>query len=119
MRRKSAGAEVAWARKTRSVAPMSKKGGVDPDLAAEELATLPICNWLIRQVVALSKRSGNGAAMKTSSEIELAVEASPSLAESLSDDECIERLAQIVRDGDEHKLQEAAMLIARLAVVIE
>ena len=57
--------------------------------------------------------------MEMSSEIELPMEASPSLAESLSDDECIERLAQIVRDCDEHRLQEAAMLIARLAVVIE
>jgi hypothetical protein len=56
---------------------------------------------------------------ETSSEIELTVEATASPTQSLSDDECIERLAQIVRDGDEHRLQEAAALIARLAVVIE
>jgi hypothetical protein len=37
----------------------------------------------------------------------------------MSDDECIERLAQIIRDRNEGELQEAAALIARLAVVIE
>jgi hypothetical protein len=57
--------------------------------------------------------------VETSSESELPVVASASLAQSLSDDECIERLAQIIRNGDEYRLQEVAALIARLAVVIE
>jgi hypothetical protein len=50
---------------------------------------------------------------------ELPFVASAPLAQSISDDECLERLAQIINDGKQDRLQEAAALIARLAVVIE
>ena len=53
------------------------------------------------------------------SRAELPVVASATLAHSISDDECLERLAQIIKDGKQDRLQEAAALIARLAVVIE
>ena len=38
---------------------------------------------------------------------------------SLSDDECLVRLAQVVREHDVDHLDEVARLIARLAVTIE
>ena len=37
----------------------------------------------------------------------------------LSDDECLDRLAQMVRSEDSNHLDEIAMLIGRLAVTIE
>lgn len=59
-------------------------------------------------------------AVKThSDEVQLPVVMSATLALSLSDDECIERLTQIIGDADDRNLPEAAALIARLAVVIE
>ena len=36
-----------------------------------------------------------------------------------SDDECVARLARAVAEHDDHKLQEVAELIGRLAVPIE
>jgi hypothetical protein len=38
---------------------------------------------------------------------------------SLSDDECLARLAQAVADHDSDRLEEVARLIGRLAVTIE
>jgi hypothetical protein len=38
---------------------------------------------------------------------------------SLSDDECLARLAQAIADPDSEKLDEVAWLIGRLAVTIE
>jgi hypothetical protein len=43
----------------------------------------------------------------------------PSDAPSMSDEECLVRLARAVRDHDDEKLDEVARLIARLAVPIE
>ena len=58
-------------------------------------------------------------AVETSSDIELPAVTSATLAQSISDDECVERLTQLVNDGNDDRLPEAAALIARLAVVIE
>jgi hypothetical protein len=38
---------------------------------------------------------------------------------SMSDDECMDRLAQAIADHDSDKLAEVAQLIGRLAVAIE
>ena len=38
---------------------------------------------------------------------------------SMSDDECLDRLAQAVADPDSDRLEEVARLIGRLAVTIE
>ena len=38
---------------------------------------------------------------------------------AMSDDECLVRLAQAVRDHDSERLEEVARLIGRLAVTIE
>jgi hypothetical protein len=38
---------------------------------------------------------------------------------AMSDDECLVRLAQAVRDHDSDRLEEVARLIGRLAVTIE
>jgi hypothetical protein len=43
----------------------------------------------------------------------------PSSVPSMSDEECLVRLARAVRDHDDEKLDEVARLIARLAVPIE
>ena len=43
----------------------------------------------------------------------------PGNAPSMSDEECLVRLARAVRDHDDEKLDEVARLIARLAVPIE
>jgi predicted nucleotidyltransferase len=43
----------------------------------------------------------------------------PSDVPSMSDDECIVRLAQAVREHDADDLDEVARLIARLAITIE
>ena len=43
----------------------------------------------------------------------------PSDIPALSDDECLIRLAQAVRDHDSEHLDELARLIGRLAVTIE
>jgi hypothetical protein len=43
----------------------------------------------------------------------------PSDIPALSDDECLIRLAQAVRDHDSEHLDEVARLIGRLAVTIE
>ena len=43
----------------------------------------------------------------------------PSDIPAMSDDECIVRLAQAVRDQDSEHLDEVARLIGRLAVAIE
>jgi hypothetical protein len=43
----------------------------------------------------------------------------PSDIPALSDDECLMRLAQAVRDHDSGHLDEVARLIGRLAVTIE
>ena len=43
----------------------------------------------------------------------------PGDAPSMSDQECLVRLARAVRDHDDEKLDEVARLIARLAVPIE
>jgi hypothetical protein len=43
----------------------------------------------------------------------------PSDIPTLSDDECLVRLAQAVRDHDCEHLEEVAWLIGRLAVTIE
>jgi hypothetical protein len=43
----------------------------------------------------------------------------PSHVPSLSDEECLVRLARAVKDHDDDKLDEVARLIARLAVPIE
>lgn len=53
--------------------------------------------------------------------------ASPNLAPSIedqamhviTDDECVSRLARAVAEHNDHKLQEVALLIGRLAVPIE
>ena len=53
--------------------------------------------------------------------------ASPNLAPSIedqmahiiTDDECVSRLARAVAEHDDHRLQEVALLIGRLAVPIE
>ena len=53
--------------------------------------------------------------------------ASPTLAPSIddqvmhiiTDDECVSRLARAVAEHDDHRLQEVALLIGRLAVPIE
>lgn len=37
----------------------------------------------------------------------------------ISDDECVSRLARAVAEHDDHRLQEVALLIGRLAVPIE
>jgi hypothetical protein len=43
----------------------------------------------------------------------------PSDVPSMSDDECLVRLARAIEDGDSEKLDEVAQLIGRLAVTIE
>jgi hypothetical protein len=43
----------------------------------------------------------------------------PGDAPSLSDDECLSRLAQVIKARDSADLDELARLIARLAVTIE
>jgi hypothetical protein len=43
----------------------------------------------------------------------------PSDTPAMSDDECLTRLAQAVRDQDSARLDEVARLIGRLAVTIE
>jgi hypothetical protein len=43
----------------------------------------------------------------------------PSDIPAMSDDECLIRLAQIVKDHDAARLDEVARLIARLVVTIE
>ncbi|WP_043159273.1 hypothetical protein [Bradyrhizobium sp. Ai1a-2] len=43
----------------------------------------------------------------------------PSDIPTMSDDECLRRLAQIVQEHDSAHLDEAARLIGRLAAVIE
>ena len=43
----------------------------------------------------------------------------PSDVPAMSDDECLARLARVVRDHDAEQLDEVARLIARLAVPIE
>jgi hypothetical protein len=43
----------------------------------------------------------------------------PSDIPAMSDDECLMRLAQAVRDQDSEHLDEVARLIGRLAVTIE
>jgi hypothetical protein len=43
----------------------------------------------------------------------------PSDVPSISDDECLIRLAQAIEDGNFDKLDEVARLIGRLAVAIE
>ncbi|MGO4712617.1 hypothetical protein [Bradyrhizobium sp. 2TAF24] len=43
----------------------------------------------------------------------------PRLVPSISDDECIACLAQAIAEHDDNKLAEIALLIGRLAVVIE
>jgi hypothetical protein len=43
----------------------------------------------------------------------------PSDVPSMSDDECLVRLAQAIEDGNSDKLDEVARLIGRLAVTIE
>jgi hypothetical protein len=43
----------------------------------------------------------------------------PSDIPAMSDDECLMRLAQAVRDQDSGQLDEVARLIGRLAVTIE
>jgi hypothetical protein len=43
----------------------------------------------------------------------------PSDLPSMSDDECLVRLARAVRDHDDQQLDEVARLIGRLAVSIE
>ena len=43
----------------------------------------------------------------------------PSNTPSLSDDECLIRLAQAVENHESHHLDEVARLIGRLAVTIE
>jgi hypothetical protein len=43
----------------------------------------------------------------------------PSDVPTMSDDECLARLARAVRDHDAEQLDEVARLIARLAVPIE
>ena len=43
----------------------------------------------------------------------------PSDTPAMSDDECLTRLAQAVREHDSADLDEVARLIARLAVTIE
>ena len=43
----------------------------------------------------------------------------PSDLPSISDDECLARLARAVRDHDDQQLDEVARLIGRLAVSIE
>jgi hypothetical protein len=43
----------------------------------------------------------------------------PSDVPTMSDDECLRRLAQIVEEHDSGQLDEAARLIGRLAVAIE
>ncbi len=43
----------------------------------------------------------------------------PSDIPAMSDDECLVRLAQAVRDQDSEHLDEVARLIGRLAVTIE
>ncbi|RZN35564.1 hypothetical protein [Bradyrhizobium sp. Leo121] len=43
----------------------------------------------------------------------------PSDIPTMSDDECLQRLAQIVEEHDSMYLDEAARLIGRLAVAIE
>ncbi len=37
----------------------------------------------------------------------------------ITDDECVSRLARVVAEHDEQRLQEVALLIGRLAVPIE
>lgn len=37
----------------------------------------------------------------------------------ITDDECVTRLAHAVEEHDDHRLQEVALLIGRLAVPIE
>jgi hypothetical protein len=43
----------------------------------------------------------------------------PSDIPTMSDDECLRRLAQAVEDHDSEHLDEVALLIGRLAVTIE
>ncbi len=43
----------------------------------------------------------------------------PSDVPSMSDDECLVRLARVIQDGHSEKLDEVARLIGRLAVTIE
>jgi hypothetical protein len=43
----------------------------------------------------------------------------PSDRPSMSDDECLVRLARVIQDGNSEKLDEVARLIGRLAVTIE
>jgi hypothetical protein len=43
----------------------------------------------------------------------------PSDMPSMSDDECLIRLAQVVEDPNSDRLEEVARLIGRLAVTIE
>ena len=43
----------------------------------------------------------------------------PSDIPTMSDDECLARLAQAIRDHDSEHLDELALLIGRLAVTIE
>jgi hypothetical protein len=38
---------------------------------------------------------------------------------SMSDDECLARLAEVVKDYDSGRLEEVARLVGRLAVTIE
>jgi hypothetical protein len=43
----------------------------------------------------------------------------PNNTPSMSDDECLMRLAEAIEDGDSDRLDEVARLIGRLAVTIE
>ena len=43
----------------------------------------------------------------------------PSDVPAMSDDECLARLARVVKDHDAERLDEVARLVARLAVPIE
>jgi hypothetical protein len=68
--------------------------------------------------------------IQTDSMQPVSIEASPDLAPGMpstvhsripmmSDDECLRRLAQTVREQDSNHLDELAQLIGRLAVIIE
>jgi hypothetical protein len=43
----------------------------------------------------------------------------PSDVPSMSDDECLVRLARVIQDGNSEKLDEVARLIGRLVATIE
>lgn len=43
----------------------------------------------------------------------------PSDVPTMSDDECLQRLAQTLQEHDDNHLDEVALLLARLAVAVE